>query len=287
MLAVVAAVGACKSSGSPSTPALSNEPSTIADRRTATGTAVFLSTTRSALLVGCATDDASNGDRAACLALVQAGDALADRYGRVFSAGKTGKHQCSEGAGKTSYVEVADVALPDDYEGPRIGNIDPRTDLVVFPARRARDLVLAVAGDDGKLDRAAAAALLRRAAARMTTTGDENERKVSPAPGTLASLRADLDGDRVPDTVWGVEGNPSEDYGINGLFAELSRTRGLVLLRAQMPQWQEPLAAIDVDGDGVAELIHHSHYAEAEDTMLSRIVDGALVPIGECCCAEQ
>jgi hypothetical protein len=283
-VAALIAAGACKSADPSSTPGPANTPSPIVATAAGEGTAVFWSSTMTGFLLGCATGEGITGDKAKCLAMIRSGDTVGDKYGRVLTAGESGKRTCSEQAGSTTFLTVTDVALPETYEGERVGHIDPMTELYVFPARRAADLVVAREGDDGELDRAAAAAILRGAIVRLED--DPAERTVAARPGVRSYLRTDLDGDGALDTVWGVEGRPDEEFGINGLFAELSRTGGLVALHLQMTEWQEPIAAIDLDGDGAAELIHTSHYASAETTTVSRIVDGALVPIGSCCCTE-
>jgi hypothetical protein len=286
-VAALIAVGACKSADVVSTPAPANQPSPIVAPATAATTAVFLASTMSGLLLGCAVDGAITSDKAACLAGIRGG-VVGDRYGRTFAVGETGKHQCRESSGKTSYVALPDVPLPETYDGTRIGHIDPMTEILVYPAARAKELVLAIEGDDGSIDPAAAAMVLRREVVRLTD--DPDEQAVAARPRTIAHLRADLDGDGAADTVWGVEGRPDDrppddDYGVNGLFAQLSKT-GFVALRVHIPEWQEPIAAIDLDGDGAAELIHQSHYAGGETTTVSRIADGALVRIGDCCCTE-
>jgi hypothetical protein len=280
VLGLAALAAACGTAAPAPPPAPGN-------RGAATGAAnaaLFLASTRTAIPLACVTAGGFVDTAAVCAGMVTPGDALADAYGRRLVAEEAYRAACVDG-GSGTLLGTNEVALPETYEPVRIAELDPRTELLFWPAERAAGLVPAVVGDERGFDRVAAAALMAKEQRRLAAASGEAV-TLSPALEVRATLRADLDGDGSPDVAWGVDGAPDDDFGLRALMVELSSAPGLGVVAAHALEWIEPLAAFDLDGDGAAELLHEQHYAEARTYTLTRAVGGtpstAVVFTGAC-----
>jgi hypothetical protein len=219
-----------------------------------------------AVVLGCASGPGRiTGELEPCLALI--GDRRIPAMNRIGSrelVGARERGRCRESGRTYDQLVMAGELVPDRYEIPTDRTTDASTELLVWPGEGAAGLQIAHRAT-GPFDVAAARVLLEQHA--IARDPDPMTRRKVGGLAVTAVLRADFDGDRRPDELWLVAA--TEDLEYSGLFLRRSSRPGLQLVRASI-EYLEAVAAVDLDGDGVFEVVLSEHYAAGFQIWLAR-----------------
>ncbi len=248
--------------------------------RATTTTAILLDDVEGAPVLACSIGSKLVGSAWACSQEIKGDLGVASLDGAQRQLGKAKTIKCDPTESGDVIAKRAGFHLA---ASPRAHD-SPLADFLVWPAARAKDVT--VWNTSPSVD---IAALTRRAAelaaalTRPAGDGADVAYAMNGAIEVRGALSADVDGDARDDAIYSIA-LPSDDapfWQPRYLLASVSSRPGELLAVGSSTYSEiEAVGAIDLDGDGAAEVLVTEPYHEGSSSFVGRYKDGTIEPLG-------